>query len=49
MKNENLLITGIVGTVLTAVCCFSPVLVVLMSAVGLSAMIGFLDLVLFRR
>jgi mercuric ion transport protein len=46
MKNKTLLTTGIVGTVLAALCCFTPVLVVLLTAVGLSAAIGFLDIVL---
>jgi mercuric ion transport protein len=31
----------------TALCCFTPVLVILLSAVGLSAIVGYLDYVLF--
>ena len=46
MKNNTLLTTGIVGTVLAALCCFTPVLVVLLTGVGLSAAIGYLDVVL---
>jgi len=47
MMNDNkLLIMGIVGTVLSALCCFTPVLVVLLSALGLSAVVGYLDIVL---
>jgi mercuric ion transport protein len=38
---------GIVGTVIVALCCFTPVLVVLFGAVGLSWMMGYLDYVLF--
>jgi mercuric ion transport protein len=38
--------TGIIGTVIAALCCFTPVLVILLSAVGLSAIIGWLDFVL---
>lgn len=38
---------GIVGTVVAAVCCFTPVLVVLLGVIGLSAVIGMLDTVLF--
>jgi len=38
--------TGINGTVIAAICCFTPVLVILLSAVGLSAIIGWLDYVL---
>jgi len=37
---------GIVGTLLAAICCFTPVLVLLLSAIELSALIGYLDLVL---
>jgi mercuric ion transport protein len=37
---------GIVGTVIAALCCFTPLLVILLSAVGLSALIGKLDYVL---
>ena len=37
---------GIIGAVVTAICCFTPVLVVAFGAVGLSAATGYLDLVL---
>lgn len=47
MKNKTLLTAGIVGTVITALCCFTPVLVILLTFVGLSATIGYLDVVLF--
>ena len=36
-----------IGTAVAAVCCFTPVLVVLLAAVGLSAAVGVLDYVLF--
>ena len=39
--------TGIIGTILAALCCFTPVLVVLFGAVGLAAVVGYLDYVLF--
>ena len=38
--------TGLVGTLLTALCCFTPLLVWLFAAVGLSAWTGVLDVVL---
>ncbi len=47
MTNRNLLRTGIIGTVIVALCCFTPVLVILAGAVGLSAIVGWLDYVLF--
>ncbi len=46
MNDKKLLGTGIVGTVIAALCCFTPLLVVLLGAVGLSAALGWLDFVL---
>ena len=37
---------GIIGTVIAALCCFTPVLVILLGAVGLSWLVGYLDYVL---
>ena len=37
---------GIAGTVIAALCCFTPVLVILFGVVGLSALVGYLDYVL---
>jgi mercuric ion transport protein len=47
MADRSLLRVGIIGTVVTALCCFTPVLVVLLGAVGLAAAIAWLDYVLF--
>ena len=47
MNNRGKLRTGIIGTVLAAICCFTPFLVVLLGAVGLSAWLGWLDYALF--
>jgi mercuric ion transport protein len=46
MDNDKLLKTGLIGTCVAAVCCFTPALVVLVGAIGLSAIIGWLDFVL---
>ena len=46
MDNRTLLKTGIVGSVIAALCCFTPLLVILLGAVGLSAWLGWLDYVL---
>ena len=46
MKSNILLKTGIIGSVVVAICCVTPVLVFLFVAVGLSAMVGWLDFVL---
>ncbi|MEH6652453.1 MAG: mercury resistance system transport protein MerF [Motiliproteus sp.] len=45
-KNKTLLKTGIIGSVIAALCCFTPVLVILLGAVGLSSLVGYLDIVL---
>ena len=46
-RERRLLHVGIVGTGIAALCCFTPVLVVLLGAVGLAALTGYLDYVLF--
>ena len=38
--------TGLIGTVIAAICCFTPALVILLGALGLSAWLGWLDYVL---
>lgn len=43
---DRLLPIGIVATVVAAICCLTPALALLLSAVGLSAAIGYLDIVL---
>ena len=45
-KNESLLRTRLIGTALAALCCFTPVLVILLGAVGMSVLVGWLDFVL---
>ena len=46
-EDNRLLRIGIIGAVLTALCCFTPVLAVLFGALGLAALVGYLDYVLF--
>jgi len=46
MTDKGILTTGVIGTVIAALCCFTPVLVVLFGVVGLSAIVGYLDYVL---
>jgi mercuric ion transport protein len=43
---DRLLTVGIVGSVVTALCCFTPLLVLLLAGVGLSALLSYLALVL---
>jgi mercuric ion transport protein len=47
MSDKGLLCTGAAGSVIAAICCFTPALVVLRGAVGLSAWLAWLDYVLF--
>ncbi|EGR2125753.1 mercury resistance system transport protein MerF [Photobacterium halotolerans] len=42
-RQRKLLRLGIAGTVIAALCCFTPVLVILLGAVGLSGLLGYLD------
>lgn len=46
LESCSLLRVGVVGTVIAAIRCFTPMLVVLLGAVGLSAVLGWLDYVL---
>ncbi len=46
MRRDSLLKVGLVGTRITALCCFTPLLVLLLGVVGLSAVVGWLDSVL---
>ncbi len=47
MTNNQLLYTGCGGTIIAALCCFTPILVIALGAVGLSAWLGGVDYVLF--
>ena len=47
MNNKTMLRTGIIGAVLTALCCVTPVLVIGFGAVGLGAWVAGLDYILF--
>lgn len=47
MRNpKTLLRASLIGTVIVALCCFTPILVILLGAVGLAALTGYLDYVL---
>lgn len=47
MNDKKLLRNGIAGTVIAMLCCFTPLLVVILGFLGLSAIIGGLDYGLF--
>ncbi|WP_414479164.1 mercury resistance system transport protein MerF [Reinekea sp.] len=42
MKNK-LLKTGAIGTLITMICCFTPLLGWILWAIGLAALVGYLD------
>ncbi len=46
MKDSTLLKTGIIGAVIAALCCFTPILVILAGAVGLASLAGYFDYVI---
>ena len=46
MSRTKLMATGAVGAVVAALCCATPILAILLGAVGLSALTGYLDYVL---
>lgn len=46
MQSNKLFRFGVIGTVIAALCCFTPILVVLLTTVGLSWAAGYLDYVL---
>jgi mercuric ion transport protein len=46
MSDRTLLGVGLGGSAIAAVCCFTPALVLLLGAVGLSAWLAWLDYVL---
>jgi len=37
---------GLIGAIIAAICCFTPILVWLFTALGVTHLIGYLDLVL---
>ncbi|MEE8365203.1 MAG: mercury resistance system transport protein MerF [Gammaproteobacteria bacterium] len=47
MDNKNLLRNGIASTVVVMLCCFTPLLVIILGFAGLSTIIGGLDYGLF--
>jgi len=45
VKNSTLFKTGLIGSFVAAICCATPVLVILLGALGLSALVGYIDIV----
>lgn len=47
MKDKKLLRFGLTGAAISALCCFTPILVLIVTSVGLSVIVAYLDFVLF--
>lgn len=45
MKNSTLFKTGLAGSVIAALCCATPLLVILLGALGLATWVGYIDIV----
>ncbi len=46
-EHKLLLRSGLIASVIAAICCFTPLLVVIVAGIGLSAVVGWLDYALF--
>jgi len=46
MKASIWLKTGVIGSIVAAPCCFTPLLVISLTSLGLAAWIGYLDMLL---
>ncbi|MHC8508522.1 MAG: mercury resistance system transport protein MerF [Rhodospirillales bacterium] len=46
MRRSTMLRTGVIGAVIAAICCFTPVLAWMLAAAGLAALTGMIDVVL---
>lgn len=46
MSNTKLLRIGLIGTLITALCCFTPLLALLLAGLGLASVLGYADFVL---
>ena len=45
-QQRNTFIASLIGTVAVAVCCFTPLLVIIFGAIGLGTVIPYLDFIL---
>ncbi|MEM8749973.1 MAG: mercury resistance system transport protein MerF [Pseudomonadota bacterium] len=37
---------GLTGTIITAICCFTPALAILLGAIGLAGLVAYIDVIL---
>ncbi len=46
MEPRKIYRTGLIGALIAAVCCFTPLLVIILAGLGLSAFVGLIDYIL---
>jgi mercuric ion transport protein len=47
MKHKKTFVAGLIGSLVILICCATPILVVLLGAIGFGAITGYLDYILF--
>lgn len=47
MKDSALFKIGVTGAVISALCCFTPLLAITLGAIGLVGIVGWIDVVIF--
>jgi len=45
-KYKKTFIVSLAGTIIVAICCFTPFLVIILGAIGLSVIVPYLDVIL---
>lgn len=46
MNPQKTFIASLTGTIIVALCCFTPILVTILGVIGLGAVVGYLDYIL---
>jgi|TARA_B110000967_G_scaffold106498_1_gene109199 mercuric ion transport protein len=46
IKDRKILKIGIIGMLITAVCCFTPLLVIIFTSLGIATWLGYTDYIL---
>lgn len=43
--NKKLVTGGVIGTIISIICCTTPILVIVLTGIGLAALVGYIDIV----
>lgn len=46
IKDKKILKIGTIGTLVTAICCFTPLLVIIFTSLGIATWLGYIDYIL---